>query len=114
MKINDFKEAEKLINDYEKIKTDIRALSDNKKVMDISLRTYDYVASIEESFLTTKYNTEVENEAAGTEIRDSLIKLLTIRKTNIEAKLKEIGVEIPGLDEINIKVKVNFEIEDGK
>ena len=114
MKINDFQKAERLIKDYEQIKTDIKALSNGKNVRHISLQTYDYAASVETSILATGYSTDEENDAAGTEIIDSLNKLLIIRKRKIEAKLKEIGVEIQGLDEINIKVNVNWGLDVGE
>lgn len=114
MKINDFKEAEKLINDYEQIKTDIKALSKNKKVLDIDLQTYEFGARVKTNILSTQYSNEEVNDAASMEIRNTLIKLLTVRKRKIETKLKEIGVEIPGLDEINIKVNFNFGLDVGK
>ena len=82
--------------------------------MDIDLQTYEFGARVKTNILSTQYSNEEVNDAASMEIRNSLIKLLTIRKRKIEAKLKEIGVEIPGLDEFNIKANVNWGLDVGK
>lgn len=115
MKINDFEKAKKLMDDYLQTKKEIKALSANTIATDVSVFAFGNGGGTTKVMIANaKYSTEEENDAAGTEIRGSLIKLLTIRKRKIETKLKEIGVEIPGLDEINIKVKVDFGLDVGK
>lgn len=115
MKINDFGEAKRLVDDYNQIKESIKALTVNGEATDVNLFVFGGGGeNVKTELASTRYSTEAENDAAGAEIRNSMIKILTIRKENIKAKLLKIGVEIPGLDEMTIKVKVNFQIEDGK
>lgn len=114
MKINDFEEAKKLMDDYLQIKEEIKTLSANRMVTAVNVQCPGFDSVIVKIAYPSKYSTEKENDAAGAEIRDSLIKLLTIRKRKIETKLKEIGVEIPGLDEINIKVNFICGLDVGK